>query len=123
MGVGAMRMKMRSEKIMSDWNINLNNGNLAKTFNMMAGNLYETEWQGTTITVKIAPKRCELMIDGKTQDFKEGSFSSFTPENFILRGRNEAGDRIEVKLERKLLILSKFVFYFNGKYIYSADIK
>ena len=52
MGVGAMRMKMRSEKIMSDWNINLNNGNLAKTFNMMAGNLYETEWQGTTITVK-----------------------------------------------------------------------
>ena len=108
---------------MSDWNINLNNGNLAKTFNMMAGNLYETEWQGTTITVKKAPKRCELMSDGKTQDFKEGSFSSFTPENFILRGRNEAGDRIEVKLERKLLILSKFVFYFNGKYIYSADIK
>lgn len=108
---------------MNGSNMDQFNGNLAKAFNKISGNLYETEWQGTTITVRKSSKRCELMIDGKTRDFIEGHFSSFTPKNFLLRGRNEVGDQIEVKMEKKLLILSKFVFYFNGKYIYSADIK
>jgi len=93
-----------------------NNRDLAKALSMLHGNLFETEWMGTVITVKVSSKRYELSIDGITQDFYEG-YSH--PE--VLRGRNKAGDKIEVKITSRFIFGTKFEFYFNGKYIYSAE--
>ena len=80
--------------------------------------VFKKEWQGTQIDLVNTSKRCELRIDGKTQDFIEGLFPK---KGTSLNGTNANGDKIKITFKLNL-ILTTYIIYYNEKEIYSGYI-